>query len=231
MSSVAKVKPKTPEPPPPLVLDTTTQFDRDLKRQEKRGKALDKLHDIIEILHSPATRSEAERPLPGWGLERLARLPCRARLGLDLPEGRRDITTRPYRFTPTFLSGSIRSVAGPVFDREVGSDLRPIKSRKIDEPASAIVPTYPSGRSTTRRAPESWPRRCTVTGRNRPTVSDLPSLRTTYDSLNPGWTHSWLPSAQVSRFQIGAPASECRSASGTLQTLRCGAGSSRRRPR
>jgi len=31
-----------------LVLDTTTQFDRDVKRQEKRGKSLDKLHEIIE---------------------------------------------------------------------------------------------------------------------------------------------------------------------------------------
>ena len=52
MSRVAKAKPKTPEPPPPLVLDTTTQFDRDMKRQEKRGKSLDQLHEIIETLRT-----------------------------------------------------------------------------------------------------------------------------------------------------------------------------------
>jgi mRNA interferase YafQ len=56
VSSVAKAKPKTPQPPPPppphLALDTTTQFDRDVKRQEKRGKSLDKLHEIIETLRT-----------------------------------------------------------------------------------------------------------------------------------------------------------------------------------
>ena len=53
---MAKAKPKTakaaPSPPPPLILETTTQFDRDLKRQEKRGKSLDKLHAVIETLRN-----------------------------------------------------------------------------------------------------------------------------------------------------------------------------------
>jgi len=35
-----------------LVLDTTTQFDRDVKRQEKHGKSLEKLHEIIETLRT-----------------------------------------------------------------------------------------------------------------------------------------------------------------------------------
>jgi mRNA interferase YafQ len=39
-----------------LVLETTTQFDKDLKRQEKRRKSLNKLHEIIETLR-------ARRPL------------------------------------------------------------------------------------------------------------------------------------------------------------------------
>ena len=52
MSRVAKAKPKTPESPPSLVLKTTAQFDRDVKRQEKRGKSFDKLHEIIETLRN-----------------------------------------------------------------------------------------------------------------------------------------------------------------------------------
>jgi mRNA interferase YafQ len=39
-----------------LILETTTQFDKDLKRQEKRRKPLNKLHEIIETLR-------ARRPL------------------------------------------------------------------------------------------------------------------------------------------------------------------------
>jgi mRNA interferase YafQ len=49
---VAKAKPATAEPPPPLILHTTTQFDRDVKRQEGRGKSLAKLHAIIETLRT-----------------------------------------------------------------------------------------------------------------------------------------------------------------------------------
>ena len=29
---------KVPEPPPPLILETTSEFDRGLKHMEKRGK-------------------------------------------------------------------------------------------------------------------------------------------------------------------------------------------------
>ncbi len=47
---MAKVKGKSAEqtPPPPVILDTTTRFDKDVKRQGKRGKSLNKLHAIIE---------------------------------------------------------------------------------------------------------------------------------------------------------------------------------------
>jgi mRNA interferase YafQ len=38
-----------------MILDTTTQFDRDVKRQEKRGKSLDKLHALIESLRNRQT--------------------------------------------------------------------------------------------------------------------------------------------------------------------------------
>ena len=54
-----KPKPKTetevPEPPPPLILETTSGFKRGLKRMEKRGKRLEKLHAVIELLqnHQP----------------------------------------------------------------------------------------------------------------------------------------------------------------------------------
>jgi mRNA interferase YafQ len=71
VSSVAKVRPKTPgqepPPPPPLILETTSQFDRDVKRQEKRGKSLDKLHAIIEILRNrrPLDRKHSDHPLSG----------------------------------------------------------------------------------------------------------------------------------------------------------------------
>jgi addiction module RelE/StbE family toxin len=53
---VARAKPQTPKeassPPPRLILETTTQFERDLKRQEKRWKCLEKLHSVIETLRN-----------------------------------------------------------------------------------------------------------------------------------------------------------------------------------
>jgi mRNA interferase YafQ len=56
VSRVAKARPKTPKatqsPLPPLILETTTLFDRDVKRQEKRGKSLDKLRAVIETLRN-----------------------------------------------------------------------------------------------------------------------------------------------------------------------------------
>jgi mRNA interferase YafQ len=67
-----KLKPKleaeTPEPPPsPLILGTTTQFDRDAKRQEKRGKSLDKLHAIVHSLrtHQPLAWKQRDHALTG----------------------------------------------------------------------------------------------------------------------------------------------------------------------
>ena len=67
MSRVAKAKPKTPEPPPPLVLDTTTQFDRDVKRQEKHGKSLEKLHEIIETLRTRWPVDPQHKTIPWVG--------------------------------------------------------------------------------------------------------------------------------------------------------------------
>ena len=69
--SVAKAKPKTPKdassPSRPLILETTTQFDRHLKRQEKRGKSLDKLHSVIETLRNrrPLDLQSRDHPLGG----------------------------------------------------------------------------------------------------------------------------------------------------------------------
>jgi mRNA interferase YafQ len=67
-----KLKPKpeaeTPEPPPqPLILGTTTQFDRDVKRQEKRGKSLDKLYAVVQSLrtHEPLARKHRDHALTG----------------------------------------------------------------------------------------------------------------------------------------------------------------------
>ena len=70
---MAKAKPKTkteaPEspPPPPLTLSTTTQFDRDLKRQVKRGKRMEKLHAVIDLLqtHQALPPSQRDHALTG----------------------------------------------------------------------------------------------------------------------------------------------------------------------
>ena len=68
---MAKAKRKTPKaispPPPPLILETTRQFDRDLKRQEKRGKSLNKLHAVIETLRNrrPLDVKYRDHPLGG----------------------------------------------------------------------------------------------------------------------------------------------------------------------
>jgi mRNA-degrading endonuclease YafQ of YafQ-DinJ toxin-antitoxin module len=44
---------------PPLILETTPQFDRDVKRLEKRGRSLKKLQAVIGLLrsHQPLLRS------------------------------------------------------------------------------------------------------------------------------------------------------------------------------
>jgi mRNA interferase YafQ len=41
-----------PPPPPPLIVTVTSQFERDLKRLEKQGKNLDKLHEIFRALRN-----------------------------------------------------------------------------------------------------------------------------------------------------------------------------------
>lgn len=70
---MAKRKPKpkaeteAPEPPPPLILETTPEFKRGLKRMEKRGKRLEKLHAVIELLQTrqPLPRSQQDHALAG----------------------------------------------------------------------------------------------------------------------------------------------------------------------
>jgi mRNA interferase YafQ len=68
---LAKTKPETqseaPEPPPPLALETTTQFDRDLKRQEKRGNRMERLHAVIRLLRTrqPLLPSQRDHALTG----------------------------------------------------------------------------------------------------------------------------------------------------------------------
>jgi len=67
---LAKTKPKAPEPPEPpspLILETTPEFDRDLKRQEKRGKRMEKLHVAIGLLRTlqPLPRSHKDHALKG----------------------------------------------------------------------------------------------------------------------------------------------------------------------
>src|SRR6476646_9827041 len=46
---MAKARPQPPEPSP-LRLTTTKEFRRDLKRCQKRGKDLSKLHALLEAL-------------------------------------------------------------------------------------------------------------------------------------------------------------------------------------
>ena len=64
-----KSKPKAEphQPPSPLTLATTTQFDRDLKRVEKRGKRVEKLHAIIRLLqtHQSLPASQRDHALTG----------------------------------------------------------------------------------------------------------------------------------------------------------------------
>ena len=65
-----KTRPKVqepPEPPPPLIVETTSPFQRDLKRQEKRGKDLEKLRTVIGWLqtHQPLPRGHRDHALKG----------------------------------------------------------------------------------------------------------------------------------------------------------------------
>jgi mRNA interferase YafQ len=64
---VAKAKPGLPEPSAPLLLETTSRFERDLKLQEKRGKSLEKLHAVIEALRTrrPLDPKHRDHPLGG----------------------------------------------------------------------------------------------------------------------------------------------------------------------
>ena len=73
---MAKTKPKpkaeAPQPPPPLTLATTTQFDRDLKRMAKRGKRMEKLQAIIQLLRTRQSLPASQRDhalagdMKGW---------------------------------------------------------------------------------------------------------------------------------------------------------------------
>ncbi len=66
-----KTKPKAEteasDPPPPLILKATSEFQRGLKRMEKRGKRLEKLHAVIELLqtHQALPRTQKDHALTG----------------------------------------------------------------------------------------------------------------------------------------------------------------------
>lgn len=62
-----KVEAEVPEPPPPLILEATSEFKRGLKRMEKRGKRLEKLHAVIELLRTQYAlpRSQNDHALTG----------------------------------------------------------------------------------------------------------------------------------------------------------------------
>lgn len=63
----ARAETQAPEPPSPLTLETTSEFERGLKRMEKRGKRLEKLQIVIELLRTrqPLPRSRKDHPLIG----------------------------------------------------------------------------------------------------------------------------------------------------------------------
>jgi mRNA interferase YafQ len=59
---------KSAEPQPPLILETVREFDRDLKRiEKKRGAEIGKLKKVIELLRNrtPLPRSHKEHALKG----------------------------------------------------------------------------------------------------------------------------------------------------------------------
>ena len=71
---MAKPKPKSktkseesPPPPPPLTPRPGAEFKRDPKRQQKRGKDLEKLRAVIEILcaHRPLDPRHRDHALSG----------------------------------------------------------------------------------------------------------------------------------------------------------------------
>jgi hypothetical protein len=69
-----KTKPNAqelPEPPPPLTVETTPQFERDLKREEERGKDLAKLRAVIDRprRHRSLSRNHRDHTLKGSGTD------------------------------------------------------------------------------------------------------------------------------------------------------------------
>lgn len=58
---------EAPEPSPPLILKATSEFERGVKRMEKRGKPLEKLHAVIASLqtHQALPRSQKDHALAG----------------------------------------------------------------------------------------------------------------------------------------------------------------------
>ena len=56
-----------PSPPPPLTPTPTAQFKRDVKRQAKRGKDINKLRAVIQTLcdRQPLAPAHRDHPLEG----------------------------------------------------------------------------------------------------------------------------------------------------------------------
>jgi len=63
----AKPKPQPTEPPPPLILEFSKRYGKDLKRQQKRGKSMAKLEAVVEALRTrqPLEPKYENHPLTG----------------------------------------------------------------------------------------------------------------------------------------------------------------------
>ena len=96
-------------------LEARQQFDRDLKRAKRRGKTLDKLWEIVELLIRGGAAAVSLRvsqtvgPMgPALGMS------YRAGLASDMGRSRADadprpygISCRPFRMSPTLLVASL----------------------------------------------------------------------------------------------------------------------------
>jgi mRNA interferase YafQ len=67
LAKTRREAPEPPEPLPPLNLETTSQYNRDAKRLEKRGKRMEKLQTVVDALqtHRPLPRSHKDHALKG----------------------------------------------------------------------------------------------------------------------------------------------------------------------
>jgi len=62
-----KHKPQPADAPPPLTLEYSKEFERDVRRQERRGKAMAKLNAVVETIRTRRALEarHADHPLSG----------------------------------------------------------------------------------------------------------------------------------------------------------------------